>query len=113
MEARRELGQPTLSMRGTGWCVGRGQKEGLGSRGPGAKAQRCRGSIIVGTMAVGGYRVEGQNEVLFPSHDTKRGAWGLLVPIPLLLERVSKALWFKEGSSTINSGKTKKALGQP
>lgn len=84
---------------------------------PGALEQRPRG---VGAASLWGQWLSGvigwraRMRSCFPAMiSIKRGAWGLLVPIPLLLERVSKALWFKEGSSTINPGKTKKALGQP
>lgn len=95
LEARRELGQPTLSKRGTDWCVGRGQKEGLSSSGPGAMAQRYSGRVTSGTMAVSGYKVEGGNEGPVTAMPSREGQWGRMVPIPLLLERVAKALWLK------------------
>lgn len=43
------MGQPTFNKWVTSWYVGRGQKKGLSSSGPGAKAQRYGGSSTLRT----------------------------------------------------------------
>lgn len=87
------MGQPTFHKRVTSWYVGRGQKKGLSSSGPGAKAQRYSGSNTLRTRLSVVIKWRAGMRPCYPAI-VLREAHGVSASPPPL-ERESKALRLK------------------